>query len=300
MKVQKIFISLLIASSILTLTSCGGGGGGSAGTGDLAIEITDAKPLLPEGVTNLWVEIEEVLVHGQGGWESLPLPQTPSPYTIDLMQFHGDDIDDTTELVPPVMLTSGKYTQIRLVLAEDGAWIRFHDDDEQKYPVFIPSENLKTDKNIDFDVPSGGSVDLMIDFDLSQSLVVTDDGSGTLSYKLKPVLHIVDTFEAATISGIIDYTSFSTNTANITVLANGEVYTEVTVDKDETSDVGFTIFWLVPNKDYRVEIDFDYVQGSETNSPDWCENVNGTDLQPGADFLLNGNVDITPTSNCSS
>jgi hypothetical protein len=298
MKVHKLFIYLLIAGSFFMLSACGGGGG-SAGTGELAIDITDAKPLLPEGATNLWVEIAEVLVHGQGGWESLPLPQTPSPYIIDLLQFWGGA---TTELVPPVMLTSGKYTQIRLVLAEDGAWIRFHDDDEQKYPVVIPSENLKTDKNIDFDVPDGGSVDLMIDFDLSQSLVVTNDGSGTLSYKCKPVVHVVDTFEAATISGTIADGSFGTNTtANITVLANGEVYTEVTVDRDSPNDVGFTIFWLVPNKDYRVEIDFDYDPESTINSPEWCENVNSTDLQPGDDFVLNGTAGaITPPLDCPS
>jgi hypothetical protein len=69
--------------------------------------------------------------------------------------------------------------------------------------VTIPSENLKTDKNFSFDVQGGGAADITIDFDLSQSIVVTDDGSGTLSYKLKPVLHIVDTVEAATITGRI-------------------------------------------------------------------------------------------------
>jgi hypothetical protein len=267
------------------ITACGGGGGGDPiGYGELAIAVTDAKPLLPEGVTNLWVEIAEVLVHGKGGWESLPMVQTP--YTIDLLQFHGDDIDDTTELVPPVMLTSGKYTQIRLVLAEGGANISF-DDGATSIPVVIPSENLKTDKNIDFDVPSGGSVDLMIDFDLSQSLVVTDDGSGTLSYKLKPVLHIVDTFEAATITGIIDDQSFinyGTDAANVRVSANGEVYTEVTVERDEPNNVVFTIFWLVPNKDYSVEVDFD---PNIENDPQFTEVVSANNLGPGEVWYLN-------------
>ena len=248
----------------------------------MAIDITDAKPLLPEGVTNFYVTITEVLAHRSGGaWESLPLPQTPSPFTIDLLQF-SDGI--TTELVPPVSLVSGKYTQIRLVLEEGSAKIKFTDDPTE-YTVVIPSGNLKTDKNIDFNVPSGGSVDLMIDFDLSQSIVVTDDGSGTLSYKCKPVLHIVDTFKAATITGTIAYSSFNGSDAIVTVFdANGEVYTKLTVEEDGVNnDVDFSIFWLVPNQVYRVEIDFDPPNGHE----EFTEDVSANNLGPGQVWYLN-------------
>jgi hypothetical protein len=198
-KFHRLLIFITIAASLLMITACGGGGGGdSIGYGDLAISLVDAKPLLPDGVTNFTVTITEVLAHGKGGWESLEMPYTP-------------------------------YT----------------------------SENLKTDKDIIFNVPNGGSVDLVIDFDLSQSLVVTDDGTGTLSYICKPVLHIVDYFEAASMTGIIaddSFTNFSTDTANITVLANGEIYTEVIVDRNP-NPAEFSIFWLVPNKDYTIEID---------------------------------------------
>jgi Domain of unknown function (DUF4382) len=281
MKVHKLSIYLLIAASFLMITACGGGGGGgSAGSGELAIDITDAKPLLPDGVTNFLVTITEVLVHGSGGgWESLPLPETP--HTIDLLQF-SDGI--TTELVSPVMLTARKYTQIRLVLAEDGAKIKFKDDPTE-YPVVIPPEHLKTDKNFDFDVENGGAVDLLIDFDLSQSLVVTDDGSGTLSYKLKPVLHIVDFFEAATITGIIADTSFAGIDASITVLdINDEVYTKLSVERDEPNNVEFNIFWLVPNKNYRVEIVFD---PDLENGPEFKEDVSANNLGPGKVWYLN-------------
>ena len=268
MKVHKLFIYLLVAASFLLITACGGGGGGgdSTGSGELAIDITDAKPVLPEGATNLWVTFTEVLAHrsGGGGWESLPMPQ--DSYTIDLMQFWGDN---TTELVPPVMLVSGKYTQIRLVIAEvDGAFIRFDNDDNKKYPVVIPPEHLKTNKNFDFVVENGGAVDILIDFDLSQSIVVTDDGSGTLSYKLKPVLHIVDASVAATISGDIVEGSDAIVTVSVfnpdPDVQDYEEYTKVEViSESETEATGFVIFWLVPNKgliplqDYKVEIDVD-------------------------------------------
>jgi hypothetical protein len=267
MKVHKLFIYLLVAATFLMITACGGGGGGgSAGSGELAIDITDAKPLLPTGVTNFFVTFTDVLAHrsGGGGWESLPMPQ--ETYTIDLLQFHSGE---TTELVPPVILESGKYTQIRLVVSE--AKLRIVENDvTTEPPVEIPSENLKTDKNFDFNVEPGGAVDILIDFDLSQSLVVTYDGSGTPSYKLKPVLHIVDASEAATISGAIDNASFyGENNAIVTVFYNNidpesppgednyEEYTKVEVSDSGLDSTEFSIFWLPPNvfpNDYKVVI----------------------------------------------
>ena len=277
MKLHKLFIYLLITSSFLMITACGGGGDGdSTGTGEVTMSITDAKPLLPEGATkatNLWVTFTDVLVHKSGGgWESLPL--TGYPYTVDLLQL----VDGVTmEIVPPVELEYGKYTQIRLVI--ESATIKFDNDDE--FDVEIPSEHLKTDKNFTFDPQN--PADIIIDFDLSQSLVVTDP-FGTPSYKLKPVLHIVKASEAATITGIItdqSFISFGTTAANITVLANSEVYTEVTVERNPVP-AEFTIFWLEPNQDYTVEIDMD-----PNNNP-------GTDREltvPWANFV-DGEADL--------
>ena len=100
--------------SLLIFIACGGGGGGSGGFGEVSMDITDAKPVLPAGTEYLLITFEEVLVHkAGGGLMSLPLPEFP--YTIDLLQFYDGY---TTELVPPVSLESGKYTQIRIVVSE--------------------------------------------------------------------------------------------------------------------------------------------------------------------------------------
>jgi len=298
MKVHKLFIYLLIAASFFMITACGGGGGGdSTGSGEVAMSITDAKPLLPDGATNLWVTFKEVLVHKSGGgWKSLPLPETP--YTIDLLQFYDGE---TTELVPPVLLEYGKYTQIRLVIdEEEGAWIRFDNDDTKKYPVEIPPEHLKTDKNFTFDPIDQSAVDIIIDFDLSRSLVVTDDGSGTLSYKLKPVLHIVYASEAATINGKIAQGSFvDGKNARVTVLLYNpdpaspgggeyEEYTKVEVSESGTDPTGFSIYWLVPNRDYRVEIDLD----PDSDGFDYDEDIDANDLEPGEVWYLNSDIPI--------
>lgn len=257
MKLTKFIIWPIIFSSFLMITACGGGGGGdSTGSGEVTMSITDAKPVLPEGAEHLLITFEEVLVHkAGGGWISLPLAE--SPYTIDLLQFINGK---TTELVPPVSLESGKYTQIRIVVSKATIGIKDEFDEVNDFEVTIPSENLKTDKNFIFDVKGGGAVDITVDFDLSKSLVVTDE-LGTPSYKLKPVLHIVKTLEAATIIGWIDDTSFiDSYDARVTVsVYNPEIeeYTKIDVSQSATNPTKFSIFWLVPYEEYKVTIDFD-------------------------------------------
>ena len=279
---MKKFSVLAVLVCAALLSACGGGGGGSSSTnssGSLSLAITDAKPVLPTGTSHVFVVIDEVSVHSSGGgWTSLPLTQ--SPFTIDLLQFSNGQ---TTQLVPPITLTSGHYTQVRLGV--ESATIAT--DTGQQVPVQIPSGDLKTDKNFDFDVTGGGGVALTIDFDLSQSLAATGSGN----YILKPVLHIVATAEAATITGSISDATYGTETqATIivtqdndnsgTVTAGDEEYTRLAVDKGTTGPTAFSIYWLVPNQSYVVEVQ---VGGSIVYS----EAVPGTGLPAGTVFPLN-------------
>jgi hypothetical protein len=281
---------LIVLSSVMFLAACGSGGGGSSsgGTGEVSMAITDAKPMLPDGVTNLFVTIEEVLAHKSGGgWTSLPLVE--SPYTIDLLQFQDGNV---TELVPPTKLKSGKYTQVRLVVSS--AEIFFDNESTTaEEPVTVPSDNLKTDKNFIFDVEKDAAVDLIIHFDLSMSVVVTGTEIDP-SYHLKPVLHLFgDPLEAATIKGSINNSDFGTGTskkATVAVIAeiNQEKYTIVEVSKSDTEDpTEFSIFWMVPKESYTVEIDLD-----QDGSTDYGEFVEDTDLPEGAEFELNGGSPI--------
>ena len=294
MRFTKFFVCLAIASSFLMIAACGGGGSDAPRSGEVTMSITDAKPLLPEGAdeaTNLKVTFTEILVHKSGGgWISLPLTGELPTNTIDLLQFTDGN---TREIVPPVLLEYGKYTQIRIAVSQ--AEISF-DYGESWDSVEIPSENLKTDKNFVFDVDQPAAADIVIDFDLSQSLVVTDP-FGTPSYKLKPVLHIVDASEAATVTGTIDDGFFgSYEAAAITVYYNGEVYTQLAVENDDSNnDAVFSIFWLVPDKSYRVEIDF-----GDDASTEWCVDVDANDLPSGGDFPLNGGAPIASAQDCPS
>jgi hypothetical protein len=277
--VKKFFLFALMTCAVLLLFSCGGGGGEGTSSGTFSMAITDAKPVLPAGVVHVFVTIDEVSVHQSGGdWVSLPLAQTP--FTIDLLEFTDGK---TTQLVPQVSLTSGKFTQVRLGV--ESATI-VTDTDEQ-FPVEIASGDLKTDKNFDFDVTGGGAVALTVDFDLSQSLVVT----GSNQYKLKPVLHLVSTAEAATITGnILGATFGAESEATIvvtrdsdnsgTLTAGDEEYTKLVVTKGPSDPTPFSIFWLVPEQSYIVEVQ---VGGGTVYS----EAVAGASLPPGAVFPLN-------------
>jgi len=287
---MKRFKLLFILSIIVVLSatfSCSDGGGSdsSVNSGIVAMSVTDAKPMLPQNVTNFWVRFEEVWVHKSGGgWISLPLAE--SPYEIDLLQFIEGN---TTELVPPVRLESGKYTQVRIVISS--AQIRIDDGNEvHDYDVVIPSGNLKTDKNFIFDVRNPAAVDIVVDFDLSMSLK-EDNSTDPSTYQCKPVFHLVKTFEASTITGKIDDLSFVGDADAIVTVSvyNPELeeYTKVRVPKDSTNDVEFSIFWLAPDREYRTVIDFD-------ESIDGDEYSQDTDvaLESGQVFTLNGDNPI--------
>lgn len=102
---------------------------------------------------------------------------------------------------------------------------------------------------------------MTVDFDLSQSLVVT----GSDEYKLKPVLHLMKTAEAATITGSVSAAIYGAeNQATIIVtqdrddsgnLTSGdEEYTRLVVAKGPSGPTSFSINWLVPKQSYIVEV----------------------------------------------
>ena len=138
-----------------------------------------------------------------------------------------------------------------------------------------------------FTLTGGGAVDLTVDFDLSQSIVVT--GSGT--YQLKPVLHIVQTQEAATINGKINESTFGSNTEAIVVVTldkdySGDIttadeeYTRITVAKS-SGVTQFTIFWLGPNNGYIVQIEIG-------NVVIYTQALTPSQMSAGAVLSLNG------------
>ncbi len=282
-KICRLFLAMAIP---MFLFGCGGdgGSGSSSSTGTVSMDITDTKPMLPLDVEQVIIKFDAVSVHkAGGGWLVLPLAEeAQTPYEIDLLQFTDGD---TTEFVPPTELEAGHYTQIRIEVIE-AKMIPLGGGDD--IPLIISSNDVKTDKQFDFDVTGGGAVAVVIDFDLSQSIVATGDDT----YKLKPVLHINYTQEAATIVGRISNSDLTASEATIVVTARDEEYTRVVVEKDTLDPTVFNIYWLVPEEEYFVQIDLDGNQGVF----EYEEIVSARDLPASAIFELNGGDNIpSPT-----
>jgi len=260
---KRIFPLVFAIAMGIIFAGCGGGGGdSSSSTGTVSMNITDAKPYLPlEEVESITITFNEVSFHKSGGrW--FTVDTVTKPYTVDLYQFSDGA---KTQFVPPVQLESGKYTQVRIGVAS--ATMKYKDEEGVTKTVVleIPSENLKTDKNFEFNVEGGGAVDLTVDFDLSQSIVVT----GTGTYQLKPVLHLVKTEEAWTIKGNITSSEFGdppaqkeavvivywdSNRSGAFDSGVDEEYTRLSVQKGSSALTTFSIFWLVPQENYYVEV----------------------------------------------
>jgi hypothetical protein len=254
----------------------------NGGTSTFFVRVTDAKPALPYGTDAVYVTFEDFFVHREGGeWISLPLAQMP--YTVDLLEFHSGK---TTTLVQPVSLESGTYDRIRMSIGSASV-LR----DGSFYSVAIPTGDLVIEIDFFFDLEDGRTLDLTIDFDLSQSLKLFQT-PGASSYQLRPVLHINQTETAATIYGEISaetFAEYSSREATVSLFvdkdlsgdlsAGDEEYTRVMVERDNPV---FTIFWLVPEQGYTIQIEMD-----GTGNPEFEQFVFPADLQKGDSFELN-------------
>jgi hypothetical protein len=109
-------------------------------------------------------------------------------------------------------------------------------------------------------------------------------------------LHLFDDpLKAATIEGNFADTAFcASDKITVIVIAesNQEEYTRVEVPKPDTTDpTVFRIFWLVPDKSYTVQIDFD-----QDDLIDWEELVDNFNVPEGEVFELNDGESIDPDS----
>jgi len=248
----------------------------------LYVRVTDARPALPPGTEAVFITFEEFYVHREGGdWISLPLVN--SPYAIDLLELHSGK---TSQLVNSAKLDAGNYDSIRALVSSAAVL-----NGGIFYSVPLPPGTLSIERKFLFELRGGKTLDLTIDFDLSQSLAVSGSQLSP-SYQLKPVLHINATKEAAAIQGEIAAETFKEHQsaeATVTVFLdkdqsgglNGvdEEYTRVLVDKENRL---FTIFWLVPEQGYIVQLEL-----NGHDPPEFEQFVFPADLQKGNTFILN-------------
>ncbi|MES2972619.1 MAG: DUF4382 domain-containing protein [Pseudomonadota bacterium] len=201
----------LAAVVVATLAACGGGGGDApAANGTLRLAMTDAPSC---GFDAVNVTVQKVRVHQSGsagdsdaGWSEVVLNPARR---IDLLTLTNGLLDELGQ----TSLPAGKYTQLRLVLAENGGSTPLANS---VIPTGGTETALKTPSgqqsgvkaNINIEVAANTLADFVIDFDACKS-VVTAGGSG--QYLLKPVVTVIPRLVSG-VAGFVDPTLVNAST----------------------------------------------------------------------------------------
>jgi hypothetical protein len=213
------------------ITACGGGGdsGSSGSTGTLSVNLTDASTTEYQAI---YITIQQVAVHkdGGGGWDVISSPNK----TYNLL----DLVNGVREELALATLTSGHYTQMRLILTDTpdnsinilsikhpyGNY--FIDSSGQSIELKVPSgfqTGIKIVKG--FDINANQTTELILDFDAARSIVKAGSSGQWL---LKPTIKLLNTTEYSIISG---------NAGASGVLVSAQVYNSLATLAEEKVEV---------------------------------------------------------------
>jgi hypothetical protein len=236
-KISAILLPLLILA--IGFSACSSDSSNTPATkATLSVSLTDA----PADFDAVNITFSEVAVSMNGGWVVL----SGNTVTLNLLEWNnGNSIEIGRNDLDP-----GKVTQIRLMVTKAEVVI-----DGQTYDVTIPSAEQTGLKIItNFDLVAGSTYELVLDFDVNQSIVTTGNPADPNGYKLKPTIRAVDKAVTGSISGTV--TNFGDAPLAI-VYQNGA---EVTSTPVELTNGAFRIAYLLPGTyDLRIEDTMDKV-----------------------------------------
>ncbi len=221
MKILQNLKFTMGAALLAGLAACGGGGGGdSTGSGTLRLALTDAPSC---GYDSVHVTVSKVRVHQSSsasddaaGWSEIVLNPAQR---VDLLSLTNGVLMELGQIPLP----TGKYTQMRLVLADNSTsqplanavWPTGGSEVALKTPSGQQS-GVKT--NINIDIAENKMADFVLDFDACKS-VVKAGGSG--QYLLKPVVSVIPRY----VSGVQGYVdpAIGSGVTRVSLQLNGTV-----------------------------------------------------------------------------
>ncbi len=201
-KISWLFVNLF---PLIIFAACGGGGGesssSSGGTGTVNMSLTDASTAEYRAV---YVSIQKVEVHKDGGdWKTVATLNK----TYNLLNL----VNGVREQLALATLEKGHYTQMRLILmnAPDSSiniLSQAHpyanyviDNTDQYHELKVPSGYQSGIKIVQgFDINENQTTELILDFDVSKSIVNAGDSGKWL---LQPTIKVLNTKECSIVSG---------------------------------------------------------------------------------------------------
>jgi hypothetical protein len=195
-----------------------------ATTGTLKVYVTDA-PAEYEAVN---ITFSEVSAHINDQW----LTVHGDTVTVNLMEWNnGNSI-----ILGEAELPAGHYTQIRLMIQEADIVV-----DGQTFPLTVPS-GAQTGLKLgpEFTLNAGSTYELVVDFDVARSIVVTGPRHDPNSYKLKPHLRCVPRAISGSISATVTnpehfpvaYALQNSDTITSAIVNNGSGYFQLSFLQD--------------------------------------------------------------------
>lgn len=242
-----------MAATVLFVAGCGGGGIGGTGSpaalGTVRMSVTDAPAC---GFDSVNVTIQKVRVHqsqdaadADSGWSEIVVNPAKR---VDLLTLTNGVLEELGQ----TSLPTGKYQQVRLVLAENSTATPLANSvvptGGTETALTTPSGSQTGIKlNADIDVAADKILDVALDFDACKS-VVKRGNSG--QYNLKPVISVIPILSDAglRVVGYVD-PSIALPTTSVSVQASGVPVKATAPDAD-----GKFVLYPVPVGSYDLVV----------------------------------------------
>jgi hypothetical protein len=188
MNIRTISLLNAVVIFILFIAGCNKDTSGpEKATSKLKIYLTDS-PAVYDSVN---IQFSEISAHIDSGWVTVQ----GNPVTVNLLEWNnGKSI-----IIGEAPVPAGKYTQIRLKIDDADIVVDGH-----SHLLEVPS-GAQTGLKLgpEFTINQGSTYELVIDFDVERSIVLTGPPNNPTGYKLKPHLRVVPMAITGSISGTV-------------------------------------------------------------------------------------------------